>query len=61
MTSVAKTVVVAALVLSGLPSAPRPTAACTVLAHEANIDALWDTAIAPMLLKRTAGRICAGR
>jgi Zinc dependent phospholipase C len=46
-----KAVVVAAIVLSGL-SAARPAAAYSVLAHEANIDALWDSTIAPMLLAR---------
>jgi hypothetical protein len=46
-----KAAVVAAIVLLGL-TAPRPAAAYSVLAHEANIDALWDGTIAPMLLAR---------
>ena len=46
-----KAAVVAALVGLGL-SAPRPAAAYSVLAHEANIDALWDSTIAPMLRAR---------
>src|SRR5207247_1734674 len=32
--------------------APRPAAAYSVLAHEANIDALWDGTIRPLLLRR---------
>jgi len=32
--------------------APQPAAAYSVLAHEANIDALWDGTIAPMLRAR---------
>jgi hypothetical protein len=46
-----RAVVVAALVASGV-FAPTPAAAYSVLAHEANIDALWDGAIAPMLRAR---------
>jgi hypothetical protein len=48
---VVKTVVVAAIVVSGL-FAPTPAAAYSVLAHEANIDALWDGTMAPMLRAR---------
>ena len=33
-------------------SVPTPAAAYSVLAHEANIDALWDSTIAPMLRSR---------
>ena len=51
MHHVVKAAVVAALVGLGL-SAPRPAAAYSVLAHEANIDALWDSTIAPMLRAR---------
>ena len=51
MSKVFKAAVVAAMVVAGL-SAPRPAAAYSVLAHEANIDALWDGTIAPMLLAR---------
>ena len=40
------------LVLAALLSAPREAAAYSVLAHEANIDALWDSAIQPLLTKR---------
>jgi hypothetical protein len=46
--------VVAAIVVSGLV-APRPAAAYSVLAHEANIDAVWDSTIAPMLRARFPG------
>ena len=42
---------VAAIVVVGL-AAPRTAAAYSVLAHEANIDALWDSTIAPMLAAR---------
>jgi Zinc dependent phospholipase C len=48
---VVKAAVVAAMVVSGL-FAPRPAAAYSVLAHEANIDALWDGTIAPLLQAR---------
>jgi Zinc dependent phospholipase C len=48
---VRKAAVVAAIVVSGL-FVPRPAAAYSVLAHEANIDALWDNTIAPMLRAR---------
>jgi hypothetical protein len=48
---VVKAAVVAAMVVSGL-FAPRQAAAYSVLAHEANIDALWDSTIAPMLRAR---------
>jgi Zinc dependent phospholipase C len=51
MSRVGKAAVVAALVVSGLV-APRRAAGYSVLAHEANIDALWDSTIAPMLLAR---------
>src|SRR6476646_5200217 len=46
-----RAVVVAAIVASGV-FAPKPAAAYSVLAHEANIDALWDGTIAPMLRAR---------
>jgi hypothetical protein len=39
-----------AAVLLALP--PAPASAYSVLAHEANIDALWEPAIRPLLLKR---------
>jgi len=35
-----------------LLAAPAPVHAYSVLAHEANIDALWDTAIRPLLARR---------
>jgi hypothetical protein len=54
MSHVFRAAVVAAMVVSGL-SAPRPAAAYSVLAHEANVDALWDSTIAPMLLARFPG------
>ena len=44
-------IVAAIVVVTGL-AAPRPAAAYSVLAHEANIDALWDGTIAPMLRAR---------
>jgi hypothetical protein len=34
---------------------PSPAAAYSVLAHEANVDAVWDSAIAPMLVARFPG------
>jgi hypothetical protein len=46
-----KAAVVAAMVVSGLVAA-KPAAAYSVLAHEANIDALWDSTVAPMLRRR---------
>jgi zinc dependent phospholipase C len=49
--SVLKASVVAAVVASGF-LAPGRADAYSVLAHEANIDALWDSTIAPMLLAR---------
>jgi hypothetical protein len=51
MRSVFKAAVVAAMVVCGL-AASRPAAAYSVLAHEANVDALWDSTIAPMLKAR---------
>jgi hypothetical protein len=45
--------VVAAMVIA--LSVPTPATAYSVLAHEANVDALWDGAIAPMLLARFPG------
>ena len=51
MSNVVKAAVVAVMVVIGL-SAPRPAAAYSVLAHEANIDALWDSTIAPLLRAR---------
>jgi len=51
MRRAAKAAVVAAIALSGLFT-PRPAVAYSVLAHEANIDALWDSTIAPMLRAR---------
>ena len=46
-----RSAVIAGLLVWG-PCAPRPAAAYSVLAHEANIDALWDSTIAPMLQAR---------
>jgi hypothetical protein len=51
MRNVVKAAVVAAMVVAGL-SAPRRAAAYSVLAHEANIDAMWDSTIAPLLRAR---------
>jgi hypothetical protein len=42
------------LVVAGL-SAPRQAAAYSVLAHEANVDAVWDSTIKPMLQARFPG------
>ncbi len=46
-----KIVVIGTLVLAGL-CVPRPAAGYSVLAHEANIDALWDSTIKAMLQTR---------
>jgi Zinc dependent phospholipase C len=54
MSNVLKAAVVVVMIASGL-SAPRPAAAYSVLAHEANIDTLWDSTIAPMLRARFPG------
>jgi hypothetical protein len=54
MRNVVKTAIVAAVVVFGL-FAPKRAAAYSVLAHDANIDALWDSTIAPMLLARFPG------
>ena len=35
--------------------APRPAGAYSVLAHESNIDALWDAQIRPLLLAKYPG------
>jgi hypothetical protein len=47
-------VLVATMAVAGLLTA-KPAAAYSVLAHEANIDALWDSAIKPMLQARFPG------
>jgi hypothetical protein len=49
--NIPRVVLVAATVVTVLVAA-RPAAAYSVLAHEANIDALWDTTIKPMLQVR---------
>ena len=49
--SFCKRALVSAIVVCAI-SAPRPAAAYSVLAHEANIDALWDGTIAPILRAR---------
>jgi len=54
MHGIIRAAVVAALVAGGV-GAPRPAAAYSVLAHEANVDALWDGAIVPMLRARYPG------
>ena len=48
-----KTVILAVVV--GCLSIPQPAGAYSVLAHEANIDALWDSTLTPMLLARYPG------
>src|SRR6476619_3743609 len=40
------------LVVGALAASPRPALAYSVLSHEANIDALWETGIRPLLVKR---------
>ena len=54
MNNLVKAAVVAATIAFGL-STPTPAAAYSVLAHEANIDALWESTIAPMLAARFPG------
>jgi len=44
--------VVIALVTAAMLAAPREAAAYSVLAHEANIDALWDSTIQPLLARK---------
>jgi hypothetical protein len=46
-----KAVVAVALVVAML-AAPRQASAYSILAHEANIDALWDRVIRPLLLRQ---------
>src|SRR5678809_52483 len=46
-----KSAVVVLLVFFGL-ALPQPADAYSVLAHQANVDALWDSTIAPMLRAR---------
>jgi hypothetical protein len=50
---VIRTIVLAVVV--GCLGTPQPAGAYSVLAHEANIDAVWDTTITPMLLARYPG------
>src|SRR5712691_5929256 len=38
--------------LATIVAAPREAAAYSVLSHEANIDALWDTGLRPLLVRR---------
>jgi len=40
------------LVAGAFAAAPRPADAYSVLSHEANVDALWDTGIRPLLVRR---------
>jgi len=54
MRTLFKSAVIGALMLFALCVA-RPAAAYSVLAHEANIDALWEGTIAPMLVARFPG------
>jgi Zinc dependent phospholipase C len=49
--NLARCLTVAAVIVAGL-AAPRPAAGYSVLAHEANIDALWDDGIQPLLRAR---------
>jgi zinc dependent phospholipase C len=56
---------IAALVVVALLTAPAPARAYSVLAHEANVDALWEPAIRPLLQRRfpraTAAQILQAR
>ena len=52
--SLTRFAIVVAMIIMGL-CVPRPAAAYSVLAHEANIDALWDGTISKMLLVRFPG------
>lgn len=45
----------ALIVVAVLLAAPDPAGAYSVLAHESNIDALWDTQIRPLLLAKYPG------
>lgn len=47
-----RTAVVALVVVVLLAAAPRHAHAYSVLSHEANIDALWEAGIQPLLVKR---------
>jgi hypothetical protein len=47
-------VIVGTMILAGV-CIPQPATGYSVLAHEANIDALWDSTIKPMLLARFPG------
>jgi hypothetical protein len=40
------------VVLATIVTAPRAAAAYSVLSHEANVDALWDTGLRPLLVRR---------
>ena len=46
---------VARLLVCGVLALARPAGAYSVLAHESNIDALWDTRIRPLLLAKYPG------
>src|SRR3954465_14547459 len=50
----ARIAIVAIIVLAGL-AVPRPVSAYSVLAHEANVDALWEGTIKGMLQARFPG------
>ena len=50
-TQAIRAIVIAAIAICSIGTA-RPAAAYSVLSHEANIDALWDSTMAPMLRER---------
>jgi hypothetical protein len=47
-----KSGLIVVVLLAALVCAPREAAAYSVLAHEANIDALWDSTIQPLLARK---------
>jgi len=51
MEGLRRALIVGAIAVSAV-AVPRQARAYSVLAHEANIDALWDRAIVPLLEKR---------
>jgi hypothetical protein len=59
MTAARSFVMVALLALVTLLATPAPARAYSVLAHEANIDAVWDAAIRPLLARRFPGATAA--
>jgi len=60
MARLTRSALIIVAVLALLVTSPRPAAAYSVLAHEANIDALWDTGIKPLLQRRFPQTTAAG-